>query len=179
MQLSRAPTHEVAAAFLLGREDAIPAMFRRVLLYLDRSDPLWLRADRWLRRMQRDWRWVSRRVPLEWRRAARDRLSRRGDPRRNFRLYLDRHIEVDSEHHGPMGERMLVRLCGDERARWDEAEQAARTAMERRMALWDAVLSLIDGREGEATRLGTNEAAAARPRTLSGNESGGSLSQGA
>lgn len=55
-----------------------------------------------------------------------------------FELYLARHVEVDGEHHGPMAEALLERLCADD-ARRAEAHAAARAALEAREALWDAV----------------------------------------
>ncbi len=38
MEATRSSTHEVAATFLLGREDVIPSMFRRILQSLDESN---------------------------------------------------------------------------------------------------------------------------------------------
>ena len=56
-----------------------------------------------------------------------------------FRYYLDRHIEVDDSDHGPMAERLVEDLCGDDPARWQSAEEAAVRSLEARRALWDAI----------------------------------------
>lgn len=73
-----------------------------------------------------------------------------GDIRRRFpeRLarfgyYLERHINVDKERHAPMAARMLERLCGDDSRRWQEATDAAQTALRARIALWDCVQARI------------------------------------
>ena len=42
-----------------------------------------------------------------------------------FRYYLDRHIDVDDGEHGPMAERLVEDLCGDDPTRWRSAEDAA------------------------------------------------------
>ena len=55
--------------------------------------------------------------------------------------YLDRHISVDSDEHGPAGWRLLSRLCGADETRWHEAEAAAKRALIARRALWDGVCS--------------------------------------
>ena len=62
-----------------------------------------------------------------------------------FRDYLQRHVELDEEHHTPLALRMLYQLCGDDPVRWQEAEAAAVTCMQERIALWDAVLAEIEG----------------------------------
>ena len=59
-----------------------------------------------------------------------------------FHYYLERHIELDGDHHGPLSLRMLDALCADERAA-AEATRAAREAVEARLALWDGVLEAI------------------------------------
>ncbi len=57
-----------------------------------------------------------------------------------FHYYLQRHIHLDEDHHGPLSMRMLNILCqGDDRL-IAEAEEAARQALEARMAFWDGVL---------------------------------------
>lgn len=56
-----------------------------------------------------------------------------------FHLYLERHIDLDGDSHGPMSLRMLDMLCGGDPDTVREAEAAAREAIEARLRLWDAV----------------------------------------
>ena len=63
-----------------------------------------------------------------------------------LRWYLDRHIEVDGEDHGPMALRMVADLCGSDDRKWRDAETAATQAIEARLALWDGILSQITAR---------------------------------
>jgi hypothetical protein len=60
-----------------------------------------------------------------------------------FRLYLERHIELDGDKHGPLGMRMLAQLCGESRQAWQEATESAIAALQARERLWDGVLSTI------------------------------------
>lgn len=60
-----------------------------------------------------------------------------------FVWYLERHIEVDDEDHGPMALRMIEDLCGLNEKSWDEAALAAEAAIEARLALWDGILARI------------------------------------
>ncbi len=60
-----------------------------------------------------------------------------------FKLYLERHIELDRHEHGPRAARMLQNLCGCDRSRWEEATHAAISALETRRRLWDAVLEEV------------------------------------
>ncbi|HEX4353195.1 MAG TPA: DUF3050 domain-containing protein [Polyangiales bacterium] len=62
----------------------------------------------------------------------------------SFRFYLQRHIEVDGEDHGPAGWRLLERLCGGDANRWIEAEASAKRALYSRRALWDGVCEVLD-----------------------------------
>jgi hypothetical protein len=61
-----------------------------------------------------------------------------------FVYYLDRHIEVDTNKHGPMALEMVAALCGDSAIRWLEAEETAVSAMRSREQLWDSVVETID-----------------------------------
>jgi hypothetical protein len=60
-----------------------------------------------------------------------------------FVYYLDRHVAVDSDSHGPMAFEMINRICGDDATRWGEAEDAARLTIESRCCLWDSALAAI------------------------------------
>jgi len=62
-----------------------------------------------------------------------------------FRFYLDRHIEHDEDHHGPLCRQIVARLCGSDPAIWSVAATAARECLEARLALWDAVAAGIEG----------------------------------
>jgi hypothetical protein len=68
----------------------------------------------------------------------------------DFRYYLDRHIELDGGEHGPMAERLVEGLCGDDPDLWRSAEAAAVRSLEARMVLWDGICERLDGRVGGA-----------------------------
>lgn len=53
--------------------------------------------------------------------------------------YLERHIEADGDHHGPLAARMLAGIFGGDPAREAEGMAAAERALTARAALWDAV----------------------------------------
>lgn len=57
--------------------------------------------------------------------------------------YLDRHVELDGEEHGPAAERLLAHLAGDDDQRWAEVEAAGREALEARHRLWDFVVAQL------------------------------------
>ncbi len=95
------PTHITAAAFLMGREDLIPQMFKRMTGQLPPNGHV------------------------------------------NFKLYLDRHIEVDGGDHGPNARRLLESLCGNDPAKWNDARTVSLAALEARIHLWDAVMASI------------------------------------
>jgi hypothetical protein len=60
-----------------------------------------------------------------------------------FVWYLERHIEVDGDDHGPMSLNMVADLCGSDDALWDEAGRAAEESLAARIALWDGVLAEV------------------------------------
>ena len=61
-----------------------------------------------------------------------------------FHYYLDRHIQLDGDHHGPMSLRMLELLCEGDASKIAEAEEAALNAIKARIKFWDGVLSAIE-----------------------------------
>lgn len=62
-----------------------------------------------------------------------------GDQAPTFRYYLERHIEVDSEDHGPAAENLLARLVAGDPRRESEVYEAAIAAVESRLQLWDTL----------------------------------------
>lgn len=56
-----------------------------------------------------------------------------------FRYYLERHIEVDGEHHSQLAMQMVSLLCGNDAVKWQEATDAAKAALEKRIQLWDGI----------------------------------------
>ena len=40
-----------------------------------------------------------------------------------FKYYLERHIEIDGDHHSHMAMKMVNELCGDDDVLWKEAEE--------------------------------------------------------
>ncbi len=54
--------------------------------------------------------------------------------------YLDRHIEVDGDHHSHLAYQMLESLCGLDEEKWRLAKEAAIESLKIRIALWDAIV---------------------------------------
>lgn len=61
-----------------------------------------------------------------------------------FHYYLDRHIELDGDHHGPMSLHMLDLLCEGDVVKIAEAQEAALHAIKARIRFWDGVLLAIE-----------------------------------
>lgn len=60
-----------------------------------------------------------------------------------FRYYLERHIELDGDHHSQLAMAMVQELCGEDAAVWQQATEGARQALVQRRLLWDAALAGI------------------------------------
>ncbi len=63
-----------------------------------------------------------------------------------LRYYLQRHIELDGDQHGAMGQEMVKLLCGQDPKKQMEAENAARGALQARLTLWDGIADLTEFR---------------------------------
>lgn len=56
-----------------------------------------------------------------------------------FKYYIERHIEVDGDHHSHLALDMVSRLCGSDASKWEEATAASAKALALRIGLWDAI----------------------------------------
>ncbi|WP_442590584.1 DUF3050 domain-containing protein [Pedobacter sp. AW31-3R] len=75
-----------------------------------------------------------------------------GDLNRKFpeqlsliKYYLDRHIEVDGDHHSHLALDMTAELCGDDEDFWRAAEEVTIASLQQRIHLWNGVYNEIVG----------------------------------
>ena len=60
-----------------------------------------------------------------------------------FKYYLERHIEIDGDHHSHLALEMTSALCGDNETFWKEAKDVAIASLQKRITLWDGVYDSI------------------------------------
>lgn len=63
-----------------------------------------------------------------------------------FKYYLERHIEVDGDHHSHLALQMTSNLCGTNEDYWNEAQQATIESLKKRINLWDGAYKQIMSR---------------------------------
>ena len=60
-----------------------------------------------------------------------------------FKYYLERHIEVDGDHHSHLALQMTSNLCGQNLEYWKEAEEVTIESLQKRIRLWDGAYKMI------------------------------------
>ncbi|MBV8334272.1 MAG: DUF3050 domain-containing protein [Alphaproteobacteria bacterium] len=70
------------------------------------------------------------------------------DPLRHFIYYIDRHIELDGDSHGPMGRELLANLVANSPQAQERAVRAACHSIKARIELWNGLLSKLRSTRG-------------------------------
>jgi hypothetical protein len=74
-------------------------------------------------------------------------LKNTGASRERLLFYINRHIEVDEEHHGPLAKELLLHLCGDDGGKVANALEIGRKCLQARIQLWDGVVKEIQKKQ--------------------------------
>jgi hypothetical protein len=82
-------------------------------------------------------------IPDMFRNLVDDLARRFPEQLDTFIYYLNRHIELDEDHHAPLAYQMVRDLCGTDPARWHEATDVARQGMAARLAFWDGIAAAL------------------------------------
>ena len=90
-------------------------------------------------------------IPEMFRNCVASLANQPGNSLSTLRYYLARHIELDEERHAPLAVQVMHELCGNDRERWEEAAEAAMTALRARISLWDGIVLAVHASEQVAS----------------------------
>lgn len=58
--------------------------------------------------------------------------------------YLERHVEVDGDDHGPLSMKMLAKVCGHDAKKWETVRKIAIEVIQSRYELWSYISGELD-----------------------------------
>jgi hypothetical protein len=73
-----------------------------------------------------------------------------------FKYYIERHIEVDGNHHSHLALQMTANLCKDNEQFWKEAEESVIESLKQRIELWNGVYRMLTVRSTPSMHLVSN-----------------------
>lgn len=85
-------------------------------------------------------------LPDVFQRIVDELNAQAGGQLEEFKYYLERHIGLDGDEHGPMATRLVHSLCGSEEASWKVAEETAVICLMARQKLWDGIYEAVNGK---------------------------------
>ena len=62
---------------------------------------------------------------------------------KSFIFYLDRHIGIDEDEHGPAALKMIKELCQKDDSKLSDAVEASKETMRARIIFWDGILEQL------------------------------------
>lgn len=61
-----------------------------------------------------------------------------------FKIYLNRHVQLDRDDHGPISMKIMNRICGDDEGKWNTVLNCAKEAIQDRIELWNGIEKQIN-----------------------------------
>lgn len=85
-------------------------------------------------------------LPSVFQRIVDEVNTQAGGQLSRFKYYLERHIGLDGDEHGPMAQRLVESLCGADEQSWTIATHSAVRCLKARIDLWNGIDELNHSR---------------------------------